>query len=262
MQTASTTALALILATTALPGLAQNASTLDRLDAEIPYDAPDVVVPLDQWRAQSLYQGGGFSADDFIDEMDILDPAGEEIGEVEDVVVGIDGQILSVIAEVGGLWGIGDTTVSIPWDTIELAPEGNRIVVPVTEDTVDDYRAFTDLYVPAEAVESEIVRTEVEDTLLGPRAWRVTELIGTLARIREGEGMVGYGYVSDLILKGGEVAAVIVQSEGAYGSNGRFAYPYGEQLTGYRWNPGTPYYDLPYTAEEVGAAVPFDYGQL
>ena len=261
MQTASSTALALILATAALPGLAQNASPLDRLDAEIPYDAPNVAVPLEQWRVESVYRGGGFSADDFTDEMEVVDPSGEEIGEVEDIVVGINGEILSVIAEVGGFWGIGDTTVSIPWDTIELAAERNGIIVPVTEDTVDDYRAFADLYVPAETAEAEIT-TGIEDTLLGPRAWRVSELIGTVARIREGEGMRAYGYVSDLILKGGEVVAVIVQSEGAFGSDGRFAYPYGERLTGYRWNPGTPYYDLPYTAEEVGAAVPFDYGQL
>lgn len=44
-----------------------------------------------------------------------------------------------MVAEVGGFWDIGDTHVAVPWAQVDVQSY-DRIVVPVTEETVDDYQ--------------------------------------------------------------------------------------------------------------------------
>ena len=52
---------------------------------------------------------------------------------------------------------------------------------------------------------------------------------------------------------------MVVQPQRAYGTGYR-AYPYYGYGTG--WNAGTPYYDMPYTAEDVGEMEEFEYDRL
>lgn len=54
----------------------------------------DEVISLSDWRYDDLY-AGGVSAEAFIDEMEVYDISGEDIGQVEDVIVGAGGEILS-----------------------------------------------------------------------------------------------------------------------------------------------------------------------
>ena len=109
----------------------------------------------------------------------------------------------------------------------------------------------------AEEAGTEVVEG-IDDAQI-PRAWRASELIGDYARLRQGEALVNYGYVNDLILQDGEVAAVIVQPRGAFGPGFR-AYPY--YGYGFGWYAGRPYYDLPYTEDEVSQAEEFDYDRI
>ena len=92
-----------------------------------------------------------------------------------------------------------------------------------------------------------------------PRAWRASELIGDYARLRDGNAYGDYGYVSDLILRDNKVAAVVVQPRAGYGPGYRaypyYGYPYG-------WNAGSPYYDMPYTEDDILDAEPFDYDRF
>lgn len=44
----------------------------------------------------------------------------QQVGEINDVVVSDDGKLKSVLINVGGFLGIGDKTVAIPADTIEV----------------------------------------------------------------------------------------------------------------------------------------------
>ena len=218
----------------------------DTLEAE--------VISLSDWSYDDLY-AGGISAEDFIDEMEVYGATGDEIGEVEDVIIGPDGQIVSIVAEVGGFWDIGDTHVSIPFDQIEMAETGDGIIVPVTEDTVGDY-GFDQEVFSAESAATEAV-TGVDDAEV-MRGWRASEFIGDYARIRNGDVYGNYGYVSDLILRDGQVAAVVVQPDAAYGGGYR-AYPYYGYGAGYGWNAGSPYYDMPYGEQDIGGMEEFDY---
>lgn len=222
------------------------------LAQDIPDDTKIIALP--EWRYDDLYSEG-MSADNFIDRP-VYGENGEEIGEIEDIVIGSDGKVVSIVAEVGGFWDIGDTHVSIPLDQVDTSA-GDRVIVPVTEETVDDYDFWGDETVPAENPETEVIEG-VDDAPI-PRAWRVSELIGDRARLDREADRVEYGYVSDVILRNGEVAAVVVQPRRLYGPGYR-AYPYYGYERG--WDAGTPYYDMPYTEDEVGNMEEFDYDRI
>ena len=235
-------------AAAAMPAAAQQTSQ--------PLGEADVVA-LTDWTYDRLY-AEGISAETFIDEMAVHDPSGEDIGDVEDILIGHDGKVLAIVAEVGGLWDIGDTHVSVPIDLVQVIGDAAR--VPVTEETVDDYDFWGEdeaSAAEAGAVGSEVV-TGIDDVDL-PRAWRATELIGDRARLTDGDGYANYGYVSDLILRDGQVAAVVIDPAGAWGTGYR-AYPY--YGYGWGWNPGAPTYDMPYGEDDVGDVQTFDYDQL
>ncbi len=216
------------------------------------------IISLPEWHPETLYDGG-FSAEEFIDEMEVYGPTGEEIGDVENIIIGADGKVLSIIAEVGGLWEMGDTHVNVPWDRIEVRA-GERITIPVTQETVEEYSLFTDSLLMADEAAADIQAVEGDNAGVvqtGTRAWRVTELIDDYTRIKEGDGFSNYGYVDDVIIKDGEVASVVVRPDVTWGARGLYAYPY--YGYGYGWSPGLGYYDLPYAREEIAKAEPFEH---
>jgi sporulation protein YlmC with PRC-barrel domain len=216
------------------------------------------VIELSQWSYDDLY-AGGISAEEFIDEMEVYDPTGEKIGIVEDILIGPDGEVLAIVAEVGGLWDIGDTHVSVPFDQIEMAADGEGVVVPVTEESVEDYGNWGDAWTTTGVDDvGEEIAAGIDDLAL-PRAWRVSELIGDAARLTEDAGYANYGYVNDLILRDGEVAAVVVNPAVGYGGGYR-AFPYYGYGGG--WNAGAPYYDMPYAEDDIGGVEEFDYERL
>ncbi|HEV7275935.1 MAG TPA: PRC-barrel domain-containing protein [Devosiaceae bacterium] len=215
------------------------------------------IIPLQDWQAETAVLDG-WSADTLIDA-DVRDPSGDVIGNVENIIFGMNGEVLSVIAEIGGFWDIGDTHVSIPWSSVEVSPAGTGVVVPVTEDTVDDYTLFQDEVLTAFGAQRQIGEVsgggfgEVET---GPRAFRATEYLGDYVRLSGGDGMVNYGYIEDVVIKDGEIAAVMVRPDVGWGATGTYAYPYYGTRSG--WSPASPYYDLPYTRQEIERLEPVD----
>jgi sporulation protein YlmC with PRC-barrel domain len=65
-------------------------------------------------------------------DFDAYGSNGEDIGGVENVLFDTDGQILSIIAEVGGFLDIGDTHVNVPWSEVQVDPAAERVTIPVT----------------------------------------------------------------------------------------------------------------------------------
>ena len=214
--------------------------------------AADDVVELEQWTYEPLY-AEGVSADRLIGH-DVLGPEGDDIGQVENILIGPNGQAVALIAEVGGLWELGDTHISIPWDETDITADG--AVVPVTEETVGDYSLFRDGYLRLGDAANLIQEVEGDgwgEVVTGPRIWRATELIGDYARLIDGSVFTEYGLINDIIIRDGQVAAAVVSPD----LEGRaYAYPY------YGWTAGSPFYDLPYDAAEADILEPFDYDQI
>lgn len=216
---------------------------------------PEEVIRLSDWNSDDLYVNG-LSVDDMIDDAEVYGVNGEEIGSVENVVFSNDGRVLSLVAEVGGFWDLFDTHVNVPWDEVVVGADG-RLSIPVTEENVEDYSTWKTGYLTAGDAAAGVAVVE-DDLETGPSIFRATDLIGSYSRIRDGEGQSyrNYGYVNDLIVRDGQLQAVVVNPDTGFGMTpGAYAYPY----YGRGWNVGRPYYDMPYGTNDVADVGALDY---
>lgn len=81
---------------------------------------------------------------DQLEDMDIIGPDGDEIGEVEDVLVDADGNIIAVSAEFGGIFGVGDREVVLRLDQIGLEEGRRNLVVSMTREEIDALPVWDD----------------------------------------------------------------------------------------------------------------------
>lgn len=63
---------------------------------------------------------------------DRIDTNWNDIGEIEDVILNKDGQLIGIVAEVGGFLDIGDKHVMLPIDDIKLVPVDDASYALVT----------------------------------------------------------------------------------------------------------------------------------
>ena len=146
---------------------------------------------------------------------------------MEDILVGPDNRIRAIIVKTDGFLDIGDTHARVAWNDVKVGPDLERVTVPLTEETLEDFKLNYDDMNP-------------------PRAWRVRELIGDVVNLDDRQA---YGTVDDVIFgRDGALLSVVVRPDYGYGT-GAYAYPfYGY---GYGWNPGMGYYDMPYSTADV-----------
>ena len=74
-------------------------------------------------------------------EADAIGNDWNEIGEIEDVILDRSGQMIGVVAEVGGFLDIGDKHVMIPVENLRLTPIDDRnyaIVTRFTEEQLEE----------------------------------------------------------------------------------------------------------------------------
>lgn len=190
-------------------------------------------IQIDAWTYDEVYKG--WSAEEFI-EAEVYDTDGEDIGEVEDMIIGPDGKIQKLVIEAGGFLDLGDTHFAMPLDQVTLASM-DRVEVDFDEDNIESYSLFGD-------IDSEPAQG---------RNWRVSELIDDYARLRGG---LYYGWVDDVIFnQSGEIAALVVDRDLTHGAGRRDAWPY----YGQGYDPGLDFYEAPYGEEEVSQLDNFDY---
>ncbi len=211
--------------------------------------------PLIDWDYSALYEQGGFRAEALL-EATVFSPQEDEIGEIVNIVLDQQNQIVTLIAEVGGMWDSGDRHVAVPWDEVELFEAG--VKVPVRQENVEEYDLFTNVTIDEAYIykqEMERVSTVEEDVATGPRTWKISDVIDDYASIESEEG---YGYITDaLFTSNGIMQAIIVKPSSETFGSGPRAYPFYGYPEG--WRPGRTHYTLPYASEEVKALPVFDY---
>jgi hypothetical protein len=71
----------------------------------------------------------------------------DTIGEVADLIVTQDGRVEAIVVGVGGFLGVGQKSVALAWDSIELAErDGARVIlVAATREQLEGMPAFKTL---------------------------------------------------------------------------------------------------------------------
>ena len=100
---AHTAALALALgAGSAVPASAQQGTPSQQTQRQ----AAPPVLALNHWNYDTAYRYG-WSVERLMDQADVIGASGDDIGSVENIIIGNRGHILGIIAQVGGFWDIG-----------------------------------------------------------------------------------------------------------------------------------------------------------
>lgn len=73
---------------------------------------------------------------------DTIGAGWNQIGEIEDVVLSRDGQMVGIVAEVGGFLDIGDKHVVIPLEDVNLVATDDRSYAYVTRMNEEDLEAM------------------------------------------------------------------------------------------------------------------------
>jgi sporulation protein YlmC with PRC-barrel domain len=63
------------------------------------------------------------SADDLLDQ-DVVTVEGEEVGEIESVIISNDGRVNALVVGVGGFLGLGEREVALDWNQVNVNNEG------------------------------------------------------------------------------------------------------------------------------------------
>lgn len=248
----STLALAIALGGGAATAQSQNAQSQGQQQQQQQMNKGQQVQVLSAWNYDELYTQG-LRAEAMLDA-DVIGSNGEEIGSVENVIVDDSNQIVAIIAQVGGFWDIGDTHVAVPWNEVKLSNEG--VMVPLTEDNVDDYGLYGENSVVTKMMMQQTKAVD-DDLETGPQLWKLTNLIDDFATLKGG---AGYGYVEDAIFtREGKLQAVVVEPTSGYGV-GPYAYPF--HGYGYGWNAGMDTYEMPYGEGEVAEMEPFEFDRM
>lgn len=207
------------------------------------------VTAISEWTYEAIYEEGGMTAENLMDRA-VFSADNEEIGSVENILLNDKNQIVAVIAQVGGMWDIGDTHVLVPWEEAEVNEDG--VAIPVHEDNADAYGVFNEEYVTKQDL--SYVSQVDDDPTTGLHVWKLTDLLDDYASVGEGKG---YGYVDNVLFtKEGKVQALVIEADSTHGGE-TYAYPFEGFATG--WDPSYSAYKLPYDEAELDNVSAFEY---
>lgn len=68
----------------------------------------------------------------------VLDERGSELGQIDDLIVSRDDEIVSVLVSVGGFLGVGDKQVAIPYEELKVSPETRELFLAMGEEQLMD----------------------------------------------------------------------------------------------------------------------------
>ncbi len=76
------------------------------------------ITPLQGWQRSSQITG-----------MTVTNPQGEKLGKIDDILIDQAGAVKYAILSHGGLLGIGDKLIAIPWRALKLDKEKSTLVI-------------------------------------------------------------------------------------------------------------------------------------
>ena len=94
---------------------------------------------------------GRFSADELIGK-DVVNAKGDNVGEIQDVVVDPSSKAMYAVVSVGGFLGMGDKDVAIPFDQMRMNDRNANLMSETSADQLKQLPAYkkTDAWRPVE----------------------------------------------------------------------------------------------------------------
>jgi sporulation protein YlmC with PRC-barrel domain len=75
---------------------------------------------------------------------------GSDVGTIENLLVNPDNTIERVVLEWGGVLGLGERHVAVPWEDVTMTADGRQAVIDLTRDQLENMQRY-DPDVPAAA---------------------------------------------------------------------------------------------------------------
>ncbi len=72
----------------------------------------------------------------------ILDSNNARIGDINDLLISEDGEIVAALVGVGGFLGIGEKIVAIPYDSLNISPQSDQITVSYSRQDLEQAPQF------------------------------------------------------------------------------------------------------------------------
>lgn len=119
----------LLFALAACPLLALNAPALAQQAT-----APDMAALVEVEDESRLVESLNLTVDD-VEDMDIVDSTGQEIGEVDEVLMDSEGGIVALVADVGGFLGVGEKEVVLQLQEVQV--QGDQLAVSLTKEQLE-----------------------------------------------------------------------------------------------------------------------------
>lgn len=124
----------LILSVTIVPALALGTVAFAQDQGSTQDDQQGIGDQHDDKQKMSVKPAGELYADDIIGQTVKHRGSGEDIGEIQDLVIGDDGHIAGVVLTTGDFLGLGGKDVSLDWEQLEHTMEENESVFYVDMD--------------------------------------------------------------------------------------------------------------------------------
>ncbi|MEO8420434.1 MAG: PRC-barrel domain-containing protein [Hyphomicrobium sp.] len=129
-----------IVALAASPAAAQTAA------APAPQSAPTIET-VEKRTAVSF--SGDVSAKELLDAA-VVNSANETVGDINDVLIDREGKVVAVIVGVGGLLGMGEKDVALPFDQLTFAKDTDGKLVVGTSATKESLQTAPEYVPPAD----------------------------------------------------------------------------------------------------------------
>lgn len=84
---------------------------------------------------------GMHKASDLIGQ-DVYSQQGKDLGEIQNLVIAQDGQVQYIILSRGGIAGVGESLVPVPWQAANLQQRQDRLTASISEQQLQNAPAF------------------------------------------------------------------------------------------------------------------------
>lgn len=77
---------------------------------------------------------------------DVVNAVNDKLGDVDEVLVTTDGRVNAVVVAMGGVMGLGERKVAVPWERLRFSSQGGELVVKtdVSRETLNAMPEYRD----------------------------------------------------------------------------------------------------------------------